>query len=88
MRTPTSLGPAPPAAADAPSLLSHERSRCRAAAGHALRVHPGPLGELVHRELTAYADFGHRFGDGLVPRLVAAVLATPSPGPPADGGGR
>jgi hypothetical protein len=35
---------------DAPELPLHERSRCRAAAGHARRVYPGPLGELVLRE--------------------------------------
>ena len=64
---------------DAPELHLHERSRYRAAAGHARRIYPGPLGELVYRELNAYAEFGHRFGDdGLIPRLAASVLAARS----------
>jgi hypothetical protein len=64
---------------DAPELHFHERSRYRAAAGHARRIYPGPLGELVFRELNAYAEFGHRFNDdGLIPRLATSVLATRS----------
>lgn len=60
----------------APRLELHEQSRMIAAAGHARRVHPGPLGELAARELTAYAEFGHRFGaDELIPQLAAQVLA-------------
>lgn len=74
------LYPAPPPIdGDAPAMPMHERSRYRAAAGHARRLYPGPLGELVFRELTAYAEFGHRFsGDGLIPRLAATVLASRS----------
>lgn len=56
-----------------------ETSRCRAAARHARRAYPGALGELVHRELLAYAEFGHRFGDGLMSRVVDELLD-----PPAD----
>lgn len=64
---------------NAERLEPHERSRCRAAAGHARRVIPGPVGELVHRELLAYAEFGYRFvADGLIPRLAAEILATRS----------
>ncbi len=64
---------------DAAELQRHEASRYRAAAGHARRVYPGPLGELVFRELSAYAEFGYRFDDdGLIPRLAAAVLAVRS----------
>jgi hypothetical protein len=52
----------------------------RAAALHARRVYPGRIGELVQRELTAYADFGYRFRtDALVPQLVSEVLALPAP---------
>lgn len=55
-----------------------ESARYRAAARHARQLYPGPVGELVFRELSAYADFGFRFaGDGLIPRLVATVLAVP-----------
>lgn len=58
------------------ALVSHESSRYRAAAHHARRVYPGPAGELISRELTAYAEFGYRFRtDSLISRLAVAVLA-------------
>jgi len=64
---------------DAPVLLPHERCRLRAAARHARRALPGPLGDLVHRELMAYAEFGHRVStDALIPRLATDVLALPA----------
>jgi hypothetical protein len=67
----------PPIRGDAATLQLHERSRFRAAALHARRVYPGPIGELVFRELSAYAEFGYRLSsDGLIPRLATAVLAT------------
>jgi len=51
-----------------------EQVRYRWAALHGRRMYPGALGELVYRELTAYADFGYRFNDdGLIPRLAAAI---------------
>ena len=69
-----------PLRGNAPALLQHERSRIRAAALHGRRLYPGPLGELVHRELTAYADFGYRFAaDALVPRLAAEILSAVVP---------
>lgn len=59
------------------TLQFHESARLRTAALQARRSYPGPLGELVSRELTAYADFGYRLSnDGLIPRLATAVLAT------------
>jgi len=59
-------------------LAAHEVSRLHAAAHHARRVHPGPVGELLHRELTAFAEFGHRFAhDALLPRLATEILRTP-----------
>lgn len=64
---------------NAEPLRRHERSRLWAAAAHARRVYPGPLGELVARELNAFAEFGFRFtADALIPRLATQVLATPS----------
>jgi hypothetical protein len=70
----TAIGSEPTAA---PGLLElHERSRIRAAARHARRVYPGEVGELIHRELIAYAEFGIRFSvDALIPRLAARILA-------------
>ena len=59
-------------------LPLHEASRLRAAAHHAKRAYPGPIGELLARELTAYAEFGYRFAaDDLLTRLAAEVLRTP-----------
>jgi hypothetical protein len=46
------------------------------AADLALRAYPGALGELVHRELRAFAEFGYRLaGDGLIARLAVEVLS-------------
>jgi hypothetical protein len=64
------------------ALELHEKSRYRTAAVHARRVYPGPVGELVGRELNAYAEFGYRFSaDSLIPRLATAVLAAPAAHP-------
>jgi hypothetical protein len=52
-----------------------QQTDIRAAALRARRMYPGSIGELVHRELLAYADFGHRFArDALIPRLAEAIL--------------
>jgi hypothetical protein len=72
----TTLPTPGPLRGDAPVLHLHERSRMRAAALHARRLYPGAVGELLHRELTAYADFGYQFAaDALIPRLAAEILA-------------
>lgn len=56
----------------------HERMRLRAAAFHATRVYPGPVGELIARELLAWEEFGYAVArDGLVERLVRHVMAIP-----------
>jgi hypothetical protein len=66
-----------------PLLDLHERARYRAAAEYALRRYPGPVGELIHRELSAYAEFGHRFArDALIPHLAQDVLTPPRPAEP------
>jgi hypothetical protein len=79
MTSQTFLGP-PAARGNAPAFATQERSRVRAAALHARRIHPGRIGELLARELSAYAEFGYRFDtDALVPRLVDEILATPTP---------
>ena len=70
----TAIGSEPTAARGLLEL--HERSRIRAAARHARRVYPGEVGELIHRELIAYAEFGIRFSvDALIPRLATRILA-------------
>jgi hypothetical protein len=50
--------------------------------------YPGPVGELLQREIWAYRDFGHRFGrTGMIPRIVDELLADhQGPGPRLAGG--
>jgi hypothetical protein len=70
----TTGGEPPPCAA----LLGEDHYR--AAADRARLRYPGPLGELLHRELSAYARLGHLFatdGDALIPHLTTHVLALP-----------
>ncbi|GAA2882494.1 hypothetical protein GCM10010472_45750 [Pseudonocardia halophobica] len=62
-------------------LAVHDQSRLRGAARHARLVLPGTIGEVIARELTAYADFGRRFqNDPLIDRLAQEVLAIRPPG--------
>lgn len=63
-----------------PALAPHEQSRVRAAAFRAKRLYPGPVGELVARELTGWLDFGFRLDNaGMAARLVDHILKTPLP---------
>jgi hypothetical protein len=49
--------------------------RMRAAAFRATRVYPGPVGELISRELLAWEEFGYRLGGNrLVGELMDHVL--------------
>jgi hypothetical protein len=58
----------------------HERLRVRAAAYRAARVYPGAIGDLVHRELLAWDEFGYRLGSHtLIMGLVAAVEVAAEP---------
>ena len=68
-----------------PRLPAHEQSRYGAAAECALRTYPGPVGELIYRELIAYARFGRCFAkDALIPRLMTQMLTPASPHPDAE----
>jgi hypothetical protein len=63
---------------DADTLAAKDVMRYRTAALRARRTYPGPVGELMSRELNAYADFGHRFSsDALIPQLAEEILAAP-----------
>ena len=54
--------------------------RVAAAVGAAGARYPGPVGELIRRELRAFVEVGHRFdGSGLVPRLIEELLAVEDP---------
>jgi hypothetical protein len=72
----------PPAGSQEPhesigTLEFREKQRYRMAAMLARRMYPGPVGELINRELRYYADFGYRSAaEGLLPRLMATVMAT------------
>jgi hypothetical protein len=58
------------------TLSFTERTDIRTAALRARRLYPGEVGEVLYRELLAYADFGHRFArDALIPELAARILA-------------
>jgi len=56
----------------------HEKMRLRAAAFRVTRLYPGPVGELLSRELLTWEEFGYRLGGSqLVMRLVDHVLKAP-----------
>lgn len=58
----------------------HEKMRIRAAAFRATRVYPGPVGELISRELLVWEDFGYRLsGSGLILQLVDHIMKTELP---------
>ena len=61
-----------------PAVGDQDRVRMEIAARYALDSHPGPVGELIHRELQAFLEFGYRFDDGtgLVARLVEYMMPT------------
>lgn len=70
--------PDPTLATEPPAKMDlHEKSRATAAAAKAKRDYPGPIGELLHRELDVYAQFGWRLDQsGLMPRLVHHIMTT------------
>ncbi|MEJ2887717.1 hypothetical protein [Actinomycetospora aeridis] len=59
-------------------LAYRDQVLLRTAGLHARRACPGAVGELVHRELLAHAEFGRELAEDSLPtRLVAQVLALP-----------
>ena len=60
----------------APALIDHDR--LHEAARRALDRYPGPVGQLLQREIQAYLEFGHRFAKAsLITRLVEDLLEPP-----------
>jgi hypothetical protein len=56
-------------------LERHELGRLHAAASHARRVFPGPVGAVLARELDAHAELGYRFAaDALIAQLATEIL--------------
>jgi hypothetical protein len=59
---------------------AHTKMRLRAAAFRVTRLYPGPVGELLSRELLTWEEFGYRLGGQLlVMRVVDHVLKEPLP---------
>lgn len=57
-------------------LEAVDRGRLMTAAIRARRAFPGPVGDLVARELSTWADLGFRFGgDATIAKLVTAIEA-------------
>lgn len=69
-----------------PGRLSiHDVQQLGLASSRARARYPGPVGELIVREIWAYTDFGYRFGcTGVVTRIVAELLADNVNGPAAE----
>lgn len=60
----------------------HEKMRLRAAAFRVTRLYPGPVGEMLSREILTWEEFGYRLGGSqLVMRLVDFVLKAQMPDP-------
>jgi len=62
-----------------PETMSHaDRARLRLAASAARRRYPGPVGEVLAREIAAWEEFGYRFGgERLIGQLVEDLLSQP-----------
>jgi hypothetical protein len=57
----------------------HEQMRLRAAAVRATQVYPGPVGELLSRELLSWEEFGYRLGSrSMITGIVDTVLIAPT----------
>lgn len=58
------------------AMMGNERLKIRTSAYLAQKLYPGPVGELIFRELMIWEDFGYRFGNGgLIDRLVKHIDA-------------
>jgi hypothetical protein len=82
MRLGAKIPPPPPQTPSdpAPRLDPHEKMRIRSAAFRATRLYPGPVGELISKELLDWEEFGYRFDTkGAAARLVDHVLKAPLP---------
>jgi hypothetical protein len=67
-------------------LPDAERTQLAAAAHRALSTHPGPVGELIQREIEAFLNFGYLFGGrALIMGLVREVSVTAIPPQEATG---
>lgn len=58
------------------------------AAAYALHAYPGPVGELIDRELRSYVDSGHAAHPAALPSRLIATLAAAESREPAAAPGR
>ncbi len=59
------------------AMTPREKIQLRTAAFRATRMYPGPVGEVLSRELLAWEDFGFRLGGSApIMRLVDHILTT------------
>ena len=68
----------PPPDVPIPVMTYDERQRFRAAAFRATRLYPGPIGEMLSRELISWEEFGFRFGSGALLRGVVEEIMNAS----------
>jgi hypothetical protein len=64
------------------------RDITHAAAAYALHAYPGPVGELIDRELRSYVDSGHAAHPAALPSRLIATLAAAESREPAAAPGR
>lgn len=65
--------------ADDGRMDCHVKARFRVAAHHARRVYPGPVGELLAREILSWEQMGYRLGgEALMTQVVDEVLSQPA----------
>lgn len=61
--------------------MNHDEKKDVRLAAHLARTqYPGPAGELLHRELMTWEEFGYRFDNSsLIRRLIEQILGTAKP---------
>jgi hypothetical protein len=85
MQQPQTTTPFPPAA---PALGRDTTHAALRAAAYALHAYPGPIGELIDRELRSYVDSGHAAHPAALPSRLIATLAAAESREPAAAPGR
>jgi hypothetical protein len=85
MQQPQTTTRFPPAA---PALSRDTTHAALRAAAYALQAYPGPVGELIDRELRSYVDSGHAAHPAAMPSRLIATLAAAESREPAAAPGR
>jgi hypothetical protein len=85
MQPPETQGTIP---APSPGLNRKATDAALRAARYALRAYPGPVGELIDRELRGYVDAGHAVPPAALPARLIAKLRAAQEREPAAANGR